>query len=63
MTDLNTTPAFLHRRKFLAGLGVTGGALMLPACATGPWSTVTATRAMLVPLAKPESSSTVRVTG
>ena len=37
MTDLDTTPAILHRRKFLAGLGVAGGALMLPACATGPF--------------------------
>ena len=37
MTDLDTTPAILHRRKFLAGLGVAGGALMLPACTTGPF--------------------------
>lgn len=41
MTELIDTPAtlsdsLLHRRKFLAGLGFAGGALVLPACA-GPY--------------------------
>ena len=35
MTDLLFAPADLHRRKFLAGLGVSAGALMLPSCTTG----------------------------
>ena len=35
MTDLIETTSLFHRRKFLAGLGVAGGALMLPACTTG----------------------------
>ena len=33
-TDILPTPTILHRRGFLAGLGVAGGALMLPACST-----------------------------
>lgn len=36
MTELIDAPTIFHRRKFLAGLGVAGGALMLPACA-GPY--------------------------
>jgi len=39
MTDLTAAPtvfpSVLHRRKFLAGLGVAGGALMLPGCTSG----------------------------
>jgi hypothetical protein len=35
MTDLIAAPSLFHRRRFLAGLGVAGGALMLPACTTG----------------------------
>jgi hypothetical protein len=35
MTDLIGSPAVLHRRKFLAGLGVSAGVLALPACTTG----------------------------
>ncbi len=36
MTEIMNTPSILHRRKFLAGLGVSAGALVLPACA-GPY--------------------------
>jgi hypothetical protein len=39
MTDLIAAPTVfppvLHRRKFLAGIGVAGGALMLPGCTSG----------------------------
>ncbi|QDM40256.1 DUF4197 domain-containing protein [Altererythrobacter sp. TH136] len=35
MTDWIDSPTVLHRRKFIAGLGVSAGALMLPACTTG----------------------------
>ncbi len=35
MTDSFSSAAIFHRRKFLAGLGVAGGALMLPGCAGG----------------------------
>ena len=35
MTDLIDSASLFHRRKFLAGLGVAGGALMLPACTSG----------------------------
>jgi len=35
MTDLTAAPTVFHRRKFLAGLGVAGGALMLPGCTSG----------------------------
>ncbi|GGD95537.1 hypothetical protein GCM10011515_14240 [Tsuneonella deserti] len=36
MTELISPPSLFHRRKFLAGLGVASGALVLPACA-GPF--------------------------
>lgn len=36
MTEMIATPSVLRRRSFLAGLGVTSGALLLPACA-GPY--------------------------
>ena len=36
MTELIDTPTVFHRRKFLAGLGMASGALVLPACA-GPY--------------------------
>jgi hypothetical protein len=35
MTELISPPSLLHRRKFLAGLGVAGGALILPGCTSG----------------------------
>ncbi len=35
MTDSIAPPSIFHRRKFLAGLGVAGGALLLPGCASG----------------------------
>ena len=39
MTELiaapTISPSIFHRRKFLAGLGVAGGALMLPGCTSG----------------------------
>ncbi|ANY20311.1 hypothetical protein A6F68_01801 [Tsuneonella dongtanensis] len=34
MTELIDTPTVFHRRKFLAGIGVAGGALVLPACSS-----------------------------
>ena len=37
MTETISAPTIFHRRRFLAGLGVASGALMLPACATGPF--------------------------
>jgi hypothetical protein len=36
MTDTMPRPSVFHRRGFLAGLGLTGGVLVLPACA-GPY--------------------------
>jgi hypothetical protein len=36
MTELISPQSLFHRRKFLAGLGVASGALVLPAC-TGPF--------------------------
>jgi hypothetical protein len=36
MTELISPQGLFHRRKFLAGLGVAGGVLALPAC-TGPF--------------------------
>lgn len=35
MTDSIAAPTIFQRRSFLAGLGVAGGALMLPGCAQG----------------------------
>ena len=35
MTELIAAQDLFHRRKFLAGLGVAGGALVLPGCASG----------------------------
>ncbi|MGN3973560.1 DUF4197 domain-containing protein [Tsuneonella sp. SYSU-LHT278] len=36
MTEMIDTVSILHRRKFLAGIGCAGGAIVLPACA-GPY--------------------------
>ncbi|WP_120715878.1 DUF4197 domain-containing protein [Tsuneonella amylolytica] len=35
MTEFTDTPSIFHRRSFLAGIGLAGGALVLPACTTG----------------------------
>lgn len=35
MTDLISAPSIVHRRTFLAALGISAGGLMLPACTTG----------------------------
>ncbi len=35
MSEFGIARSALHRRKFLAGLGVSAGALMLPACTSG----------------------------